>query len=115
MKSNIKNRAAVEVKESWEEAWLLKWQLRKVMNVDEQDDLELWLELLEFEIELGVKEIAAGEADVFKNVKDDLKLKKKLAEKLCKDRGLPEESALVAAENVLKMFGASREAYHGGD
>ena len=48
-------------------------------------------------------------------MKEDCKLKIELVDKLCKERGLPAESTVVTAENVLNMFGDSGKGYHGGD
>ena len=47
--------------------------------------------------------------------KEEYKSMKECIEKLCKDWGLPAESAVIATKNMLKIIGASREAYHRSD
>ena len=51
----------------------------------------------------------------YTKAKEEQKCNKELVKKLQKDQGLPEESVVVAAENMLKSIGASREANHKGD
>ena len=53
--------------------------------------------------------------DTFTKAKEEHTSKKELVEKICKDQGLPAESAAVAAKNMLKTIGTSRGAYHRGD
>ena len=109
----LESTVGVEIKESQLEVRVLK-RLAREASEEQRNDIDLQAATLEYSIVSGKSTMENSKTELQLS-RIALKEKKELVQELRKARGRPPESAFASFEKVLKKYGASREAYHGGD